>query len=511
MLFALLGGVWSLTSPLSAAPDEAAHLAKAAGVARGQLLGEEWAPGRYVVAVPQVYDDVADVNDCFAFRPERSAACSDALRETSAEPTAVLTSAGRYNPLYYVLVGLPTHLPPTPVALHLVRLMSVLLCATTLAMGVRSAVETRARTWPVLAVFGATTPMVVFMLSVVNPSSLEITAGLGLWATLLAILRDPRPDLLRRQMLRAGVLVALLVNAKSVSPLYLAIIVLVVIATVPWSRTRSVLVDRRAWPGLALGVAASVAAVVWIRLAGAIGRPSEAPYPELTPGVAAERVLGRSDQYLANMLGQFGSHDTGIPLWGYMLAVLVALTPVVLALAVGSRRDRAVIGVLLVLVIALPVVLQVPQATELGLPWQGRYVLPIAVGLPLLAGYVLAEHRDELGGRLGHRLAGMLVWSWAVVQLLSVVANLRRYTAGAAWPFVAARDPDFWTPPLGQATLLVLAVLICGGGAVLASRLARDLARADETTRAAPEGGDGGGTGPTGRPAVEADVAGGPR
>jgi hypothetical protein len=46
---------------------------------------------------------------------------------------------------------------------------------------------------------------------------------------------------------------------------------------------------------------------------------------------------------------------------------------------------------LLALSALIPLVVQYPAAPELGLIWQGRDLLPLMVGLPLVAGLVLAS------------------------------------------------------------------------------------------------------------------------
>lgn len=465
---------WMLVTPISGAPDEGAHMAKAAGVVRGQLVGQERAPGLHALQLPPLYGEIEDLNSCYAFRPTVSAACQEVPDDLSRQPTEVLTSAGRYHPLYYALVGLPTFLPPSMSALYAVRLAAALLAAATLAAAVRSVVEASRPRWLLGGLVAAVTPMVVFLSATVNPSTLEITAGIGLWTTLLVTLRAPRPDLVRRRMLRAGVLVALLVSAKASSPLYLALIVLTVVAASPWRVVRAVALDRRSWPGLGIGVLAASAAVGWVIAVGAVSRAGAPPHPHLTPAVATEQVLLRADPYLANMIGVFGRVDAGMPTWGYVLGGTLVLLPLVVALALGSRRERVVLTALALVVAALPLVLQVPQATHLGLPWQGRYALPVAVGLPLLAGFVVHAHRDDVTPRLSRGLCAVVALLWAVVQITGLVTASRRFTAGAAWPWLRAEDEP-WAPPLAEPALLLAGAAVVLLGAVTVLRLSREV------------------------------------
>lgn len=478
--FVALAVPWALATPLGAAPDEASHITAAAGVVRGQLVGVERADsaGRHVLDLPPAYGELEGISSCYRFRPEVSAACARPLEDLSAAAVPVETTAGRYNPLYSALVGLPSLLPPSTAALYAMRLASILLASATLAAAVRSVVETARPRWAVLGVAVAVLPMVVFLSATVNPSTVEITAALGLWATLLAALADPHPDLVRRRMLRAGVLVALLVNAKALSPVLLAVVVLSVVAVFPWRATRDLVTDRRAWPGLAVGTVGAVAAVAWIVVIGAVARPADPPFPELTPRAAVEQVLLRADPYLANMIGVFGAADAGMPTWAYVLGGGLVLLLGALALAVGIARERLVLLGLAAVVAALPLVLQVPQATQLGLPWQGRYALPVAVGLPVLSGFVLARHRAGLGARLTAGLTLVVAATWAVLQLTGLVSATRRFTVGAAWPWLTAQDVA-WQPPVAEVVILLAGAGLCVLGAVGIHRLASGGGAAD--------------------------------
>ena len=67
-LFALIGTIWSLASPVLSAPDEAAHAVKAAAVVRGQFLGDETGlpAGRGTVQVPALFVRAAELPLCYA-------------------------------------------------------------------------------------------------------------------------------------------------------------------------------------------------------------------------------------------------------------------------------------------------------------------------------------------------------------------------------------------------------------------------------------------------------------
>jgi len=472
---------------MAAAPDEPAHIVRAAALVRGVPL-EEAKTGVWRAELPRIYGLTGEMPGCYAFRSTEPASCWPADWGDVTAVQGATTSAGNYNPLYYAVVGLPTVLEPSLGTLYLMRLMSALLGGFCLALGLRSVAEVARRRWVVPAVAVATTPMVVFMNSTVNPNSVEAAAGIGLWLTLLLALREPDPALTSRRWWRAGVLVVLLVNAKAFSPLFLAVVVLAAAVIAGWGRVRAALADRRTWPGLGLGVLGSVAAVLWILRAGAVSGAGIIAYPDMTVHKALNDVLRLTSSYVEQQFGRFGWHDTPAPGSVYLLLAAALGLLVLLALAAARLRESLVLAGLGLLVIAMPVVLQVPNATQVGLPWQGRYLLAVSVGVPLVAG-VLLDSRAPVAAAVARRVTWLLLALVGVVQLLSFAENLRRYVAGTSAPwFEPVADP--WQPPLPAALLVVGAVVAIAAWTLLLGWLAREQAPAvpAEAVPAVPAG-----------------------
>lgn len=455
-LLTALSGVWAVANPMAAAPDEPAHIVRAAALVRGaELVPAE--TGVWTADVPRIYGLTHAMPGCYAFRKAEPASCLEVDWGDVAALEPATTSAGNYNPLYYAVVGLPALLEPRNADLYLMRLASAALAALCLALGLRSVAESPRRRWTTLGVAVALTPMAVFVNSTVNPNALETSAGLGLWLTLVVALRDPDPALATRRWWRAGVLVVLLVNAKAFSPLYLAIIVLAAVALAGWRPLRRALADRRSWPGIVLGVAGSAAAVLWTLRAGAVSGAGVTRFPELDTARALNNVLRLTTFYLEGQMGRFGWLDTPAPGTVYLLLAAGLGVLVVLALAAGRGREVAVLAVVMLLVVALPVVLQVPNATQVGLPWQGRYLMAVSVGVPLLAGLVLDRRLAPGSTPWAGRAAGIVLGAVGVAHVMSFWENLRRYVAGTDAPwFEPVENP--WTPALPEPVLLAAAV-----------------------------------------------------
>ncbi|WP_188037127.1 DUF2142 domain-containing protein [Actinotalea sp. JY-7885] len=462
-----LTGLWAVGNPMGAAPDEPSHIVKAAALVREGTLGVETRPGVREAQVQRLYAMTHEMPGCYAFRSSEPATCwQGELVDLDRMETAV-TTAGNYNPLYYLVVGLPTLLPPSLDTLYLMRLAGAAFASLLLALGLRSVAEMPVNRWVVGGTAVAITPMVVFMNSSVNPNAVEASAGLGLWLTLLAALRHPDPALVRRRWWRAGFLVVVLVNAKALSPLFLALIVLTVVALAPWRNVTGALGDRRAWPGLGLGVVGSAFAVWWTLTSGGVAGADTVSFPELTPPTALNTVLRLTTAYYHGLIGRFGWLDTRPPdlVYSWVTAVLGLL--LILALAAARRRDRWVLVALVVVVVATPVVLQIPQAPFVGLPWQGRYLQAVAVGVPIVAGLLCDRWLADLRPRLARDVVRLVVGATVVVQVVSFAANLRRYVAGTEAPWFDPVDNP-WLPPVPASLLLVGSLLAAAAvGAVL--------------------------------------------
>jgi hypothetical protein len=117
-------------------------------------------------------------------------------------------------------------------------------------------------------------------------------------------------------------------------------------------------------------------------------------------------------------------------------------------------------------VIAIPVLAQGRQAASLGYIWQGRYLLAVAAGLPLLAGAILAkrEPRRRRAARAVLRLPTAVTASTLVLGFLMFYTTLRRYAVGTHGPWLSL-DPA-WNPP-GTIVGVVLLYLVGAGLAAL--------------------------------------------
>jgi hypothetical protein len=475
-LLLLLTAAWSLASPLMSAPDEPAHATKAAAVVRGEWLGRD-VGGATAVEVPEAYWDAQSAPLCYYFKPEVPAGCAPELEESPRDVYAE-TTAGRYNPVYYLLTGWTSLVDEGAGGMWAMRLATAALSAALLAAGVQTLREVPRPGWLLAGAFTAITPMVVYLAGTISPAGPEIAAAFAVWAAALALLRHDEPVLRRRRLVRLALAAVVLVSMRGFSPLFLAVALLAPLMSVPFARTRELLRERAAWVVVGVGVVATGAATAWIIGTNSLGSGGEVAHPDLTFLGVVKHSLLQTWIYTQNMLGQFGWVDTWLPAWLYRVLAVAVLALLALALLVGRTRDRLVLLAVTGFTFLAPAVLHASQARYLGIIWQGRYFLPAAVGMVLLAAWVLRDaprharlealHAPRTGV-VAAAVAGALA---VVAQTTGVLVVLQRFMNGVHGPSLLD-GPAAWTPPLPWWSLVLVAAVCTGVAAVVAVRDAR--------------------------------------
>lgn len=464
-----LGALWALASPLFSVPDEPAHVIRAAAAARGQLLPGERTERGYStwVEVPEVFAQASGVPTCFAFHPDVTAGCAPSF-DGSDRPTLVETNAGLYPPAFYAVVGLPSVPFPSTTGVYLMRVVSAAICGALLASALASARLVTAPRLVIAGVAAAVTPQVLFLAGSVNPNGVEIAAAISLWTSLAVLLTsdvEQRDHGTGRLFARVAIAGAVLALSRPGSPLWVGLTVGTVVLWAGFRPAVALLRDRRTLAVVTVVGAATASTVAWVSRFGTLDHTLGAPAPAGSgPRDHIRHVLGDTDRLIDEMIGTFGWLDTGPATPSVYLWLLTIGGFLILALASTGRRRTAVLVALVAAVVLVPVILQVPRAATQGFPWQGRYTLPLAVGVPIVAALQVDQSRllfDRLTRRLGLTVLVLL----AVGQLAAHVVSTRRYTTGAggALNWLAA---DGWVPPVpawallvGFAAVLTIAVL----------------------------------------------------
>jgi hypothetical protein len=456
----VLSVCWSLATPLFASPDEPAHVVRAASVARGQLLGrtprQSSLRGELEVKVPTIFGSASQVG-CLAFQPDVTANC---LRfRGSTRLSEVVTTAGRHPPLYYAAVGWPSLPYPSAFGVRAMRILSALLASALLATAVTALSFLPSRRVAALGVAVAVTPMVLFLSGVVNPSGVEIAAAICVWAAGSALVVEA-PTVVRPALVTmTGVGACALALTRQLGPLWLGIAGLVLAWIGGSDAVRALLRSRRFLLWGAAAVVCSLAQVGWVVSVGALDASSSqtAGYPNASVGTLVKGSVGRAYVYYRELIGVFGWRDTNPPSLVLFIWTAAIGGTVLLAVLLANRRVVGSIATIALLTFALPVLFEVQSGHTAGYFWQGRYTLPLAVGIPIVA--AVASSRSDAASRLA---TGRLVWVFAVglgvAQVLAFGQAIRRYAVGAH-SYLNFFTGTRWSPPGGASLLCTLFVL----------------------------------------------------
>ncbi len=450
--------MWSLATPTMAVPDEPAHAVKAASIWHGQLRGvgvevDSGNPDIPIlismdrVRVPESYATLGDVPACFAFAPDHAADCGPEAG-SSTRSTSTLTSAGRYPPMFYALVGWPSALFGADVGVPLMRLTSAVLCAALIGAGFAALRRLVRADVAFISISVAAVPVLHFLAGSVNPNGVEVAAAIALWCASLAVVTDRLAGRdLDRSLRWIYVLSAVaMVTVRPLSPVFTALVLVWTLLWAGWPAARVILTDRQWWV-LNLPVAAAAFLTVgWVVLADGLGTMFGARVPE--GAQLAVYLAVQLDDYVAQAIGIFGWLDNG-PLTAVVQPWLAAVTALVVVGMLFARRRWSIVVLvgLVVSAVVLPAVVQAPSARSDGVAWQGRYGLPLLVGVPILAVVVARRwfpDHHEASRRLVASVSILVAGALAVAQ----IDTLQRYVVGNDGP-VQFLGADGWAPPIG--------------------------------------------------------------
>ena len=479
VLVTSLSAVWALSQPVFAGPDEPAQVVRAHAIDHGDITGSNPSArvpralrrvehSARVVRAPEIYRSI--IIPCFTRQRDLLAPC---LRFSgSHRDVDVVNYEALQPPAYYAAVGVASWLfRPGTGTVYLMRLVSALLTGALIATAVtalRRSVSPRVLGAGVVV---AVTPMVLFLGGVVNPGGAEIAAALAFWVCGLVLTSRATERVENWLVTGAGIAGCVLALSRPLGPLWIALIALTILGVADRAALRSVAQSRRARLWAALIVTSMVVQVAWDLVAGPrdatlVGRTAS----ELSTLGQVSDSFGATFGWYRQMIGSFGWNETLAPTlaWVPWTAALGFLF--FAALAWVTRRHAVILLALLAAVIAVPIVVELTPYHADGALWLGSYTLPLAVGVPILAAFMLAS--TERGREL---LASRFVLAIGVVagvgQFLAFADNLRRYTVGATRDLLFWLHAE-WLPPLPPVLLTVGYAALTG--AFLAWVLGRD-------------------------------------
>lgn len=469
ILLSLLTTLWALATPLMSAPDEPAHAVKAAAVARGQFSANTSGnqSEALTVTVPG-YVAALGAQTCMAFKPDVTGACAPPIESGNRNPTSAQTTAGNYNPLYYLVVGMPSRVLSGEPAVYAMRILSGLMSSFFLTVAFLAAARLRRNKWPIVASVVALTPMVLYLSGSINPNSLEIVTTAAFFLCLCVVLENFKAlSSVRIPLVAVAISGVVLANTRALSLIWLGLAVIAAVIVFGWRPLVAVLRDKLGLAMVAVTILGCVAGLAWLLLADSFKSLGGAA-SLTTPDQAIATMVDRTFVYVLEYIGFIGWLDTPAPQFAQIYWHFAFVAVLLGGLTCRSVRARWAIFMVLTAIIVLPPILQAQVIEELDYIWQGRYLLALVVLLFLLCGVAMRDQpfRRSLTARA---IGRWLVGAGIAAHFYVFVYVLRRYTVGLLpnhtnWTEMG--DPA-WQPPLTWQVLAVAYLLTLAIGAVL--------------------------------------------
>ena len=489
LFFAMLLA-WGLGTPLQQSPDEWSHLYRAAGIYDGQILISAPQPMDPTlgdpIRVPGSLVAERDASRCFMHRSTVPVSCSHP-RQASDALVQTFTPAARYPPFYYLLVGWPMLFGYGHLALYLMRVVAAAVSAVFLAWGMLSVLRLGAG----LAATGmivAVTPMVAWLSTMINPNGLEIAAAVTLWPHLVLWITSAETRLRRAGVFGAATAAAVMVLSRSVAIIWVWVAVLSVLPLMRLGWLRDQLRNRLTYQAIGGVAVAGIVTLIW----SAVSRQTQlAPLKKPGDHVRHDSLthnLGLAFDHLRRWwhqaVGDFGWLDTPISnrvLQLYDLAwILLIVAAVVVGIRTGHGRAVCSAAIAAGLTVAVTLYLAASVTNQLGSGfWQGRYSLPMGVGVPLLLGYAART----TGGRARRLAAGASLLVSAIVSVVALKSFLTFFQRNSVGTHRPLSLHGGWQPPGGVVLwLLVLVLSLVGLALVAAAAAAGGQVRAGQLT-----------------------------
>ncbi|MEM1332841.1 MAG: DUF2142 domain-containing protein [Actinomycetota bacterium] len=480
---------WIVVLPPSAGSDEPGHVVRSAALVRGQLEDE----GYLNVIFGGSYELPAWVGwpepECWAFKLDVPVTCSTLLDEPTGSELRG-TRAADYPVWGHLLPGVPTLLVDGPIGNRLARVFHAVIPVGLMAAALL--VSARRSRMAATGVLVAITPVALFNAATVNPSGLVIAGGIALWVALAGGSAGARggvpPDRATRWLAAAGW--AAMVLPRRDGLIYAGVILAIALgigvsstaslrrlltlrpallvgastfAALAWAATSDASSSRLlllvpALPAAALGLRLALLRSGWSRrrlaaslaalggLAAVVGVVFVQRRDPLLDTVKWRQIVAETAGDLFESFGVLGWLDAPMPTsFAYLFVGVVGALVGVVALA----RPSGLVPPTVVLLTGILLSWWLTASQVDGSPeyWQGRYYLPLLVGVPILLGSV-REIDSLTDTRRFTQGIGVVV---AIVSVVALGGAMRRFAVGidgtmAPWrwhTFGAAVSPLF--------------------------------------------------------------------
>jgi len=454
---------WVLIQPPYGVSDEPSHTIKAVASAYGQFdrpqVAGQFGYGAYQYDVPKVFASLWHFT-CYNDDTRISAACAGDL-PGGKEAIATSSTAGSYPPTYYLAVGWLGRLVPTQAGFYLMRFFSALLFCLMLTFAfVLQISKGQARNaW--VSILLLLTPAVSAFSAVINPFAHEIAAAALFWTSAILLTGSNKSNKESRNLWLAFIVSAFFFSSiRPAAFIWMTVIVLFVIFSSPGKLVSVIQFSERRIRQLA-GI---ILNALIISIALTFRSRTD---PEVNTLIPLKIMVGPGGDLLSNMLFSYRRLGTFFQqLFGYFgwtsfyppVAVpMLFVAAVVVSMGVMKIPHwRVHLGLLALMtfVYFAPVVLEGARASHAGFDYQGRYLLPVAIGIPIFI-WLRGEEREP--NRYTLLLTRAIVALCGGTSIFTANYVARRFISGTDGRILWFLDVK-WSPPGGVYVTLGLLI-----------------------------------------------------
>ena len=426
----LLQGAWCLTIPPYLGNDEVDHAYRAGEVASGR-----WNP--HFVAASEGRGGLVNVPGsivaaagpaCRSLKYNGPDNC-DPVAEDADGTVTVASAASQYEPVFYWIIGTAAKPFSGDSALFVMRATTIFMCSALITLSVWL-MSLWARTcWPFVSLVVALSPVAVYSMSIAAPNGVEMAAAIALWACMLGLARGDLNRATSRTLITVAPIPAVLLAAlRALGPLWLCAIAATALMFIGRDEiTRKLRFGaRRFYLGLAVTTMAVVASVAWT-VSARTNFPSATTDLHLSSPLSG--MIRQLPLWALQTVAAFPRRLDAAPAIVYIVWLMLFGSIITYAWRQGDPRTRRPLATTLIASFLIPAVVTLITYSHVGPAWQGRYGLPYAFGIVLLAGYGLDGKRFPKPVLLAAILGGSLMVTVALgVSIAGVEALLRDRT-----------------------------------------------------------------------------------
>ena len=454
---------WVLIQPPYGVSDEPAHTIKAVASAYGQFDSPQavgqFGYGAYKYEIPKVLTSIWHFT-CYDSDTRVTAACIGDF-PTGSELVETTSTAGPYPPTYYLSVGWPGRLVPSQTGFYLMRFLSALLFCLilTYTFWLQFLRSQSRNAW--VSILLLLTPAVSSFSGVINPFAMEIAAAALFWTSAI-LLTDSRESNRESKYLWVALVISSLLFSiiRPAAFMWIAVSAFFVFFSSP---KNGILVSRfkdkivRSLVGIVFNAIVISIAITYRSRTDLEADAANTIKPLVSPGGDTFSNMLISYGNLGTFFRQFFGYFGWTSFYPPKVVPVLFMTALVLSLGLVTLtqwRMRAGLAALLSFVFFSPVVLEGARASHAGFFYQGRYLLPVAVGIPI---YIWLRGTERKPNRMTPVLTTMIIALSAGSSIFTANYVARRFVSGTDGRLLWFFDVK-WSPPGGAFVTLSLLV-----------------------------------------------------